>query len=87
MPYTTNPTTKIKKIFRYTKKNTPTDLTVEEFCELLEKRYNVGIIVHYGRLQDHEHTLEVWRINRNNYMNVLCYIEVPVRNFKGHIDT
>jgi hypothetical protein len=81
--YTTYPQAKLNKIIKFCQDpDKLSKLSVDELADLLTQKYNVGVEVLTGRLKQHQHTLELWQLNRGNYMRVLCYIELPVSAFR-----
>lgn len=85
--YTTNPVSKIEKILKFCRE--PKNLqsfTAQQFADLIADKYNVGVEIMIGRLNKHLHTFEIWQKNRNQYMRVICYIDIEVGAFKQDID-
>ena len=85
MVYTKNPQTKIKKLLRYLSRDWRMH-TVEQVQQMTEQKFNVGIFVNYGRTSLHTHEFEIYRKFNQEWVALLCRVELPFNKFKKPLD-
>jgi hypothetical protein len=82
---TKQPFKKIQRIQSFLSKDC-SQKTVDEVKEDIEKNFNVGVFVLYGRLKAQTHTFEIYRKYKGEWKDLLCLIEIPFDSFKPETD-
>jgi hypothetical protein len=82
---TKQPFKKIQRIQSFLSKDL-SQKTVDEVKEEVEKNFNVGVFVLYGRLKAQTHTFEIYRKYKGEWKDLLCLIEIPFDSFKSETD-
>lgn len=60
--------------------------TADEFAEMIESKYRLGIFVFPARLKAHTTVFEVYTMQGIGYDKLLFSLEIPNGVFKEHID-
>lgn len=81
MPYVKKSRTKIPRILQYLRQDM-TSYTTEEIKNLLQDKFRVGVHIQYGRLNGQVHTFEIYRRMRDSWLEIICFVEIPVERFK-----
>jgi hypothetical protein len=85
MVYTKEPQKKIDRILKYLGKDWTTT-AVEAVAEQLEQKFNVGVFINYGRLLGHKHEFEIYRRFKQDWISLLCRVELGVDKFQKPLD-